>query len=250
MNRKRKIASIAIFIIMALTVGYLTLFMENAPVQREIKGVKIEGALYLTSEQYMKFANLDNPREYKGLNLSVIKDRLQKHPYVKSADVKFIEKNKVVAVLHEKRGEAIILGKSGAFLLTSDFEALPMLPYAKNIDYPVIVNYKNFEKIRKFDKIKDNDLIGAFKIINSVKMADVRNKFTLSEINLNRNGEPALFFSDFDFPILIGRYGEAKKICALIALLKDINKYNDASEKIKHIDARFSGKIYISLKEA
>ena len=116
---------------------YLSLSIRNKS-ESVVNSITIEGNEHLSVEQYLSFANLSDKNTYTVLSLKVIKDRLEKHPYIEHADVRYNGAGKVSIKIIEKVFECLLLKKEEHYLLTDRLQILPILPQTKKIDIPVI----------------------------------------------------------------------------------------------------------------
>ena len=100
---------------------------------------------------------------YEDLTLPVIKDRIEKHPYVEYADVEFENKNLVSIEIVEKKIKAVLLDGSEPHFITEDLQVLPYYENTKYVDYPVISNLKEKDKIKSLEILKNEDTEAALK---------------------------------------------------------------------------------------
>ena len=241
-----KISSAVILIIIAGILIYLSVTLEEKK-NYQIKIIELIGNSHLTTDQYLKFANLDKRENYEDLTLLVIKDRLEKHPYLLSADVSYEGNSKVTIIVKEKKFEAIILSENAQNLVTDQFEVLPILPFTRQIDYPVINNFKERTQIKIYSNLIGNsEVVKSFKILSAVRLTNPELYDQLAEIDLRNGGDIILNFSFINYPVIIGRENEVRKIVYLNKLWsylksKDINNY------MEYIDLRFEGHIYLGL---
>jgi cell division septal protein FtsQ len=175
---------------------------------------------------------------------------LIKHPYVKNVDVKYDEDNKATITLTEKEFETVLLINGKNYFLTNNFELLPFLPYTQKIDYPVIVNPNNSGEYKKFEKLNNSDdIITAYKILDAVKLTDSELLAGLSEIDMQYGNEIVLYFTFLNYPVIIGRGEEIKKV-AIFQKLWDSIKGNYVNKELKYLDLRYSEKVYLGLSKA
>lgn len=92
--------SILLFLLISI-VGLLAFSLESSDLN-SINKLEIEGANYLTINQYLEIANLTNFKKDPNINITVIQDRLEKHPYINNADVWQAERGVIKIILYEK----------------------------------------------------------------------------------------------------------------------------------------------------
>jgi len=237
-----KILGTLFFILLISFIFYLILLPKKI-VKRNITKIEIKGNRFLSETDYLKQTKLLNVSEYNRLTLSIIKDRLDKHPYILKADIEQNDKI-LTAYITEKKMTAVLLKGTVPYFISERNEILPLMPNTKFIDLPVISNTKYGEDFKSFELVKGDDLIDALKIIEAVKLVDSRMLNRLSEINLRNGKDIILSFSGYPVPIIFGRGDEGRKMVYLESLWKNQMLIDDI-KNTKYIDLRFAGNIYI-----
>lgn len=244
MKRVSKISGVLFLLALTALMLYMSFNLDEER-QYTIEVIEIDGDVHLPKDRYYKFAKLDDEEKYPQLKLEVIKDRLDKHPYVSRAHIKYDGEKKVSVEIAEKEFEALLLNKGRQYLVTSGFEVLPMLPYSKQIDYPVISNPAIVDSLAMFKSCKRNtDVVKAFKIISAVKLLDPELYSSLSEVDMRNGKDIILYFSNIDYPVVIGRKNEIRKIAYFNTLWKGL-KHNQINSVIRYVDLRFDEHIYL-----
>ncbi len=238
-NTIRKQGILFLFLI---TAGILFLaFSIDNKTNHGVEIIELNGDSYLSNDLYFKFAGLDNKDDYANLNLAIIKDRIEKHPYVERAFIKN-DKNKVVIEIEEKDVDVVIYSNEQAYLITSKSELLPLLQYTENINFPVIKN-PAVDKTGKLN-IKNKDLITALKIIKAIQFADASMFEDLSEIDLRNGKDIVAYFSSLNYPVVLGRQNEIKKILYFNSFWSKV-KDNNVNEMISYADLRYNKQLLI-----
>lgn len=224
-------------------------FSLNPKKSYQIKVIDIQGSTLLSADQYYKFAKINDEKKYGNLSLSIIKSRIEKHPYIASALVKYDGNDKVVVHIKEKKIEGIIFKNEQQFLITNNFQLLPILPFTKQMDYPVFSNPKIMGKL-KINGIlnKNNDILTAFKIISTLKYVSPELYDLLSEIDLRNGKDILLTFSSLPYQIVIGRGDEIRKTCYLSTLWRFL-KGNKLNSVMSYVDLRYDNHVYLGLVE-
>ena len=235
-----KILGTFFFVLLIFLLFYLILLPKKM-IKKRITKIELIGNNFLLQNDYLKQTKLLGVSDYNELSLAVIKDRLEKHPYISKADVETKGKE-INAYITERKMIGLILKGTELYFVSDNFEILPLMPNTKLIDLPVISNPD--EKIKPFDFIKNEDLIDAVKIIETTKLIDDAMLNRLSEINLRNGGDIILTFSGYHVPVILGRGNEAKKMVYLESFLKNQN-LNEMAKNTSYIDLRFAGNIYI-----
>ncbi|MCX7876644.1 MAG: cell division protein FtsQ/DivIB [Melioribacteraceae bacterium] len=248
MRIPKNIFAVIFFFIAIAGVFYFSISLKK-DFEIQIRNIEIEGNNFLSKENYLRFARLINKREYNYLTLQIIKDRIEKHPYVLKADVRYDGNFKVKVKISEKNIDAILIDRENQFLITDKMQVLPILSETKNIDYPIVTNAQLNDSIKVLSSIKNNiDVLTAVKIISAVKFANPELHDFLSTIDLQNGGEISVYFSNVDYNLLIGRGNEIKKVMyfnSIWNVLKDkeINNY------MEYVDLRYGGHIFLGINE-
>jgi cell division protein FtsQ len=245
MKNKGRLTGFLIFITLILGVFYFSLFSNNE-VKEKIEILELNGNNYLTHEQYFRFARLNNPKDYKYLTLHIIKERLEKHPYVESAEARFTGKNTVSIKITEKKIEAILVYNEEQFFITKDLRLLPVINSTKNVDLPVITNPYLVNKPKALDVINEDDIKTAVKIVDAAGIIDNSIFQNLTEINMRSGKDILLSFRDFNFPVIVGRGNEIAKLFCFGKIWDKINQNKETVDAmINYIDLRYDKLIYI-----
>jgi cell division septal protein FtsQ len=250
MSEKRgKILGTIVTVVLILSLLYLIFFVVEKKGEDNIERIEVTGNKLLHENDYLAFAKLKNPSEVEALTLPVIKDRLEKHPYVENAEVELSGNKKTKVLLKEKGIKAVVLIEPEPYFLTEDFQILPMFINTRFIDVPVISNPGHFKNPRPLNYIRTEGLVQAFKIIDAIKMTNRKISSSLSEINLRNGGDIIITFSGLKAPVIFGKNGAAKKIVYLEMLWDKILEGKGLVEYSNYVDLRFANEIFIGTTE-
>lgn len=244
-----KILSALFLIVMIGLVIYFSVSLKTSN-GYNIQIIAMEGNIHLTKEQYLSYADLLDRNNYANLSLQVIKDRIEKHPYVERADVRYDGNNQVSIRVTEKSFAAILLDGDSQYILTDKLQVLPVFDQTKKIDYPIVSNPSLDGEIHAMISVRKNtDIVTAAKIISSVKLLNPELYDSLSFIDLENGGDIVLSLSSVDYPIKIGRGSEIRKIVYLNNLWnylkgKEINQY------LEYVDLRYGGHVYLGISNS
>ncbi len=228
---------------------YFSVSLEEDSSMR-IEKINLSGNRSLDTEHYCSFARLEDVSNYKNLTLNIIKDRLTKHPYVNSVTVSYEGKGVVSVRLAEKSFEALTFSGDEKYLISSSLELLPFLKYTRNGNYPVLNNYFGSENYKIFSSLfTNNDVKISFKMLTAMKLLNQEMINNLSEIDLRNGKDILLHFSNFDFPVVIGRGNEVTKIAYLNILWSFIKGRKETNQFLEYLDLRYGENIYLGLTE-
>lgn len=249
MTKLAKILSVSFFVpVMGLMI-YLSVGLKTGN-EYKIGFISLEGNIHLSKEQYLGYANLLDKNVYGNLSLQIIKDRIEKHPYVKRADVRYEGGGNASIRITEKVFESVLVDSSGQYILTENLQLLPVLPETQKIDYPVISNAFFGNRLKVLSSMKRNlDIVTASKIISTVRLLNPELERDFSSIDLQNGGEILLYLSSLDYPIKIGRGNEIKKVIYFNSLwnylkAKEINNY------MEYVDLRYGGHVYLGITDS
>jgi cell division septal protein FtsQ len=249
MSVKGKILGLLLLSSMLISVIYISLFTESSKKNR-IEIISVEGNSYLNSDAYINYAKLNKKNEYKYLSLHLIKDRIEKHPFVETAEVKFKSSDEVLIRIKEKKFEGIVIKDSLQFLITDRFELVPIVASLNNLDVPVISNPYLVKPITSFSKLKDKEIKTAFKIIETARIINPDLYSYISEVNLRDGRDIILTLRNQEFSVIVGRGNESIKIFYLNEIWNKIHNKSPEELAIDYIDLRFNNLIYIGMSDS
>jgi len=207
--------------------------------------IEITENTLLPAKEYLRYAGLSDSTKYEDLTLLEVKTRIEKHPYLRKAEVEFDGVNKILVEVQEKEIKAALLQKNELKLITSDLETLPLFPPSKIKDLPVISNMgaagKNENSLQNMEF--------AFRIIDAINMSDTNVRKHLAEINLRKSGDAILTFTGFKFPVLFGRSDEVKKALILKNLWQQLFNEEIINGNTEYLDLRYKNKVFIGKRK-
>jgi cell division septal protein FtsQ len=248
-EKSSKILGTFVFVVLISGLIYLVFFSNKKTDKREIRMIEIYGNHLLPVNEYMSFTKLVDNSKFGNLTLQDIKERFEKHPYVLNADVELAGGNTVKVHLTEKNIEAVLLSTGEPNLITDNFQTIPLMPNTRFMDFPVISNSSNDKEIKPLSYLKTNDIVEAFKIIESAKMTNVNMAKRLSEINLRKGGDIILTLSGVKPPVIFGKGEAPKKMVYLDIMWSKIIGQNSLADNSDYIDLRFSDEIFVGTSE-
>ncbi len=248
MSKFGKILSVLLFPALLALIFYIA-FNVDYEQPYKITLIELNGCEHLSSDKYFAYAGFDNKDNYDELTLPIIKSRLEKHPYVKRADVLYVGNGKVEVKIYEKEFWALLITGDREYVITRDYEVLPVLKYTQQMYVPIISDTKLSGKIKPFVNVKKtNELIPAYKLLEAAKMVNPALYDNLSEIAYLGGNKLGVYFTFADYDLIVDKNNAAEEIYYFNALW-DYIKNSPAAEKIEYIDLRYSGKIFLGLKQ-
>jgi cell division protein FtsQ len=207
--------------------------------------IEITENTLLPAKEYLRYAGLSDSTKYSDLNLLEVKTRIEKHPYLRKAEVEFDGVNKILVEVQEKEIKAALLQKNELKLITGDLETLPLFPPTVIKDLPVISNLSLNGKNDYNKKIMDF----AFRIIDAISLSDTNVRKNLEEINLRKSGEAILTFTGLKFPVLFGKNDEVRKALILKNIWQQLFDEEIINENTEYLDLRYKNKVFIGKRK-
>ena len=246
---KSKIIGLIIFLIIISTLFFVALMPVKQNVGKHVKSINLSGNHLLPQGSYLSFAKLNETQNSVEITLPILKDRLEKHPFVSSAEVEISEYNNAKVYVFEKNLVAIVICDDQTFLLSDELQLLPLFSNTKFIDLPIINNPKYGKQYKALDFLQNEEIIDAYNILYAIKSSNEEMFKNLSEINLNRGDDITLTFSGVHPIVKFGRGNISKKILSLNSIWIEIkNTDNDLSQS-DYVDLRFTNQIYLGKAE-
>lgn len=244
MPKANDFLGILIFALLVTILFYLAVTLQVR--QNEIiKKINLKGGFYLTNEQYLSYARLDNPEDFKNLSPALIRDRLEKHPYIKVAEVKLEKDGTADVIISEKKIEAFLNCGQKQYLVSKNFEALPLMSFTKKIDCPVISNPGKAGEIKNYENLLQNeDVKTAFKIVETTKLLSREMLKSVSEIDMRSGKDIVVYLSGINYPVVIGRRNEIRKMIYFSKFWSKL-KGKEINQVVDYIDLRFDKHLYL-----
>jgi len=244
-ERRSKFFGLITFLILVIGFSYLMLTGSKANQNEYYNQIIISENTLLPENEYLRYAGLSDSTKYDNLTLLDVKTEIEKHPYLRKAEVEFDGISTILVEVEEKEIKAVLLQKNELKLLTSDFETLPLFPPSSIEKLPVISKLGS-KGNNSFD---ENDMDFAFRIIDAITLSDTNVKNNLAEINIREGGEAILTFMDLQFPVLFGKNDVVQKSLMLKNLWRDLIEEKNTYEEIRYLDLRYKNKIFIGKRK-
>ena len=248
MRLKSEIQHSVLLLIIVGIISFLAVSLEGSEINNIAK-IRIIGNKYLDEFSYLKFAKLDHVEELSEFSISLIKDRIGKHPYVKNCDVLIIERGIAEVTIYEKKMDAIVLNNNKQFMITERAEIIPLVPSTMNLNLPVIIYNTKSEKVKSFkNAIHDSKLFSALKIISTAELYDENLYRNISEINLNNKDHFSIHLTQLSSPIYFGSENEIEMTVFLSKIFKQIQK-TEIRDYLDYVDLRYNELVYLGFDE-
>ena len=244
-ERRSKFFGLIIFLVLIVGFSYLMITGSKANHREVYTQIEVSENSLLPANEYLRYVGLSDPREYDDLTLLEVKTKIEKHPYMRKAEVEFDGINTILVEVQEKEIKAVLLQKNELKLITSDLETLPLFPPTSMKDLPVISNLSSNGK----NSYRSEDLEFAFRIIDAISLSDTNVRKNLAEINLRKGGDVILTFTGLQFPVLFGKNDEIRKALLLKSLWQQLIEQENIYEKTEYLDLRYKNKVFIGKRK-
>lgn len=250
-NSTKKNNMFGFAVMMAAITGlvYLSVALSSEDNEYTISLIEIDGNVYLSKEEYYKFANFGNLEEFGELSLPIIRDRIQKHPYVKNAEVEYEGYGKVSVHITEKLFNSVLLADNKNYLISDELELVPLQLYTQMVNYPVIINPN--DKIDyasvKYLTNKSESLTGV-KIISAIKLINPELYDMISDIDLSGDQNINMRLTNYDYEIRLTKKDYVRQLSYLSEIWNRLKK-NTMQNNIEYVDLRFNQNVFIGFKQ-
>jgi len=244
-ERRSKFFGLIVFLVLIIGFSYLMITGSKASHKEVYNQIEVTENTLLPAKEYLRYAGLSDSTKYENLTLLEVKTRIEKHPYLRKAEVEFDGVNKILVEVQEKEIKAALLQKNELKLITSDLETLPLFPPSVIKDLPVISNLSMNGK----NSYDDKDIEFAFRIIDAISLSDTNVRKNLAEINLRKGGDVILTFTGFRFPILFGKNDEVRKALILKSLWQQLYDEENINANTEYLDLRYKNKVFIGKRK-
>ena len=244
-ERRSKFFGLVVFLVLIIGFSYLMITGSKANHKEIYNNIEITENSLLPAKEYLSYAGLSDASKYDDMTLLEVKTKIEKHPYLRKAEVEFDGVNTILVEVQEKEIKAVLLQKNELKLITSDFEMLPLFPPTEIKELPVISNVNLNGK----SNFNEKDINFAFRIIDAISMSDTNVRKNLAEVNLRKSGDVILTFTGFRFPILFGKNDEVQKALILKDLWKQLKDEENIYEKVEYLDLRYKNKVFIGKRK-
>lgn len=221
-----------------IIVGIFAMFLGamNWRENRVVNKIIVEGNKVIPDEKIIELANVKIGERIANLNLSEIRARIEKHKFVKYADVYTNLPDFLVIEIVEREPIAMVIYNSKIYYVDSDGFVIPSDEIKKVFPVPLLgkLSYKPVNLL--------SDSTGQLKTqLDLLKLAiDKKVDSLISEVRVE-NGEVIIITTDGAVPVFLGKDGFEKK---LVALKKFWEQYVVRNGFPRYIDLRYEGKLY------
>ena len=211
----------------------------------KLDSVTLKGNRYLLESQVVAIAGIEKGACGLSLNADEIRERLMKHPRIKSASVKKLLWKKLYITIEERTPVALVdLDR----ILETDEDRVVFEPvdYALLPDLPLITGL-SYRRVILGDTLEGEGMEHAMALIDQLRDPEVNLLDQISEIHVNKSGDLVLMAVQFGTPIIVGSEAvTTKKLQAFKVAWADMQRKD---LKPASVDLRFKDQIVAKVPE-
>lgn len=220
--------------------------------------ITVSGNYTITKEEILNSARLkDTVMNASEVNLSLIQDRILKHPEVKKVFVSEALPSELKIEIVERRPLAILNGENEMKLIDDELDIFPFKNFNKLYDLPVISGVRIENSPNPKNKYNKEDLrLALFIVLNSYKESKVLYN-NISEINLNDPDKIVIYMSEDSSPFYFPRdtkmsIADPEYQNVLLNKLTIFDSYikqsidNHLKKSVNYVDLRYQNQIVIN----
>ncbi|MBN1504224.1 MAG: FtsQ-type POTRA domain-containing protein [Candidatus Eisenbacteria bacterium] len=189
----------------------------------KLNSVSLRGNRYLLDSQVLRIAGVEKGTCGLRYDTDKIEARLEKHPRIKSADVKKLLWKKLYIRVEERTPFALVdshrlleMDETGAVFEPVDPAVLP--------DVPIITGLSG-KRVKAGDTLKGSQVSQAIAILQRLRDPEVNLYGQISEVNLRRDGSVILVAVESGVPVNLGSGDVSKrKLQALRVAMADMQQ--------------------------
>jgi cell division protein FtsQ len=238
------ISLIALIVLIAL----LSQTAQKYDVKYRIEKIVLENNSIVPTSEILKFARIGSEKELKGLSPEIVIDRIEKHPYVKSAEGNFLDSITLSIKVKEVEPFALILCKESMLCLTADGKVIPFNSSIKMYDLPLITGVSTEAYLKPISIIGNSELSAAFEILHALEEIDFAFFSLLSEIEITGKDQYCVYLTKPQARIILNKNFDFKKGIQLSEFWRQVI-LNQNLIKYEYIDLRFEDQIVVKEKK-
>ncbi len=232
-----------IFVLFIAFISYLGILAKKFEPEYQVQKIIITNNQIIPDEMIYDFISIKNSEDLKEIPAKTIIDRIEKIPYVKNAEGRFVDLHTFQVFITEIEPFIMMITKQGSFIISKDGKILPDDKRLRVFDLPILT-VNNF-KLANGSKMSENPVIkNAFNaFLNIDKIDDALFEVT-SELNIDTNSDLVLFLTKPKGKILIGKSLDKFKALYFSEFWRNVVLKN-SDTNYDYIDLRFEDQIVI-----
>ncbi|WP_218914988.1 cell division protein FtsQ/DivIB [Desulfurivibrio alkaliphilus] len=197
---------LAAMLLVAWLGGLLILQQLGQSAFFQLTAIKIDGGVRTTKKEVLALSGLDVHSNLLALSVGGLRQRLEAHDWIESAEVRRQWPSRLQITIRERRPLAILSLPDGLYY--TDHQGLPFAPAVppEELDFPVITG---LGQVALWPEEQRQALRRALRLIRlAARGGVILPAQGISEINLGQDGAMTLFLVSRPFPVYLGREPE------------------------------------------
>lgn len=244
----RKLAVYIFLILVVIGFLFISRTAQDFEVKFRIEKIELENNVIVPTFEILNFARINSGDNLKELSPEMVIDRIEKHPYIKSAKGNFLDSITLNIRLREVEPFALIFGRESKSCLTADGKIIPFNSVIKMYDLPLITGIEIEKHSKPFSITGNNKITTAFEILQTLKEIDFAFFSSLSEIEITQKGTYCGYLSKPHAKIIFNKNFDFKKGIQLSEFWRQI-VLNQSEMRYEYIDLRFKDQIVVKEKQ-
>ncbi|MCG6878792.1 MAG: FtsQ-type POTRA domain-containing protein [Deltaproteobacteria bacterium] len=233
---------LSVLAVVSLTFVVLYNYLLSSPYMK-LEHVEIRGVDESIRNDLLQMCGLTSEQGLLGIKLEVLKNEMEKHPWVRTATVERRFPDTLIVEV-EKEDPALLVLMDKSYYMNRQGELFKPLSPTDEIDFPILTGLSLEDPNQKS---KLNQTAKVLRVLKKEK--DRWSLQNLSEIHLDQNGGISLYFNHMQAAIRIPGQNVASKM----DVLKQVAKHLSETGKIHHvtqIDLNHGDSAIVSFKKS
>jgi len=240
-NRTKVILAFAALLLLVSVVVY---FSNKWNSEKVIKGLTVSGNAFIPAGEFSELVHDTVIKQIKErIRLKSIKNSIEKHPFIKSANVTFASNDNINADLNLRYPVAIFVNKTGDLIFVDNEGTL--LPYRYFNSFTGLLVISGIFKDDKPDSSKMKDAMYILSTLNKIDNKFI--KACVSQINYKSNDNSLEFYMNIDG--LKVYFGTSYNLEPKLNKLENFMKYyliQAKKPKVRYVDLRWANQVVFS----
>jgi len=244
----KRIAVFLFLIFFVIGILFLSRTAQNFEVKFRIEKIVLEQNEIVPTSEILNFARINSEKKLEELTPEMVLDRIEKHPYIKSAEGSFLDSVTFSIRVKEVEPFALIFGTQVKSCLTSDGKILPFNPVIKIYDLPIITGIE-LERNNQLNTVNSiPHLTKVFETLHSLRAIDFALFSSISELQIDEKNKFYGYLSKPQAKIIFDKSFDFKRGIQLSEFWRQII-LNQNSIRYEYIDLRFKDQIVVKEKQ-
>lgn len=232
-----------IFVLFIAFIFYLGILARRFEPEYQVQKIVITNNEIIPDEMIYEFISIKNSEDLKEIPAKTIIDRIEKIPYVKKAEGRFIDLHTFQVFITEIEPFIMMITENGSFIISKDGKILPDDKRLKVYDLPILT-VNDFKLANNLNVSEDPEIENAFNTFLNIYRIDNALFEVISELNINKNFDLVLFLTKPKGKIFVGKSLDKFKALYFSEFWRNVILKN-SDINYDYIDLRFEDQIVV-----